>query len=175
MARVSLTPEVIDGIVAGLRARAGWRGPDDSTEGTTVYDGPEFTTTDATHPDGFVVIGYGGEDLDDREGDPDDAMSGEVNVAAMATTSPKDVSDEIECAAWFGLGSVDVSGARSAVFAIVDDFDTWLRANARATVAPGSGAQVNHVQVTGTSLRQYIRDGGSRASVRFTIRLQSRT
>ena len=176
MARVSLVPDVIDGIVAGLRAASGFRAPTSSADGITVFDGPEFIGSNDTEPDGFVVIGYGGEDLEARDDtDADDAATGEVSLAGQATSSPKDNADEIECVAWYGTGGVHVSATRLAAFAIVDAVDTWLRPNARAGVLPSSSGYVHQCQVTASSLRQYVIDGNSRAVVRFTIRVLAKT
>lgn len=175
MARVSLTPDVIDGIVAGLRARTGWRGPTDPTEGITVYDGPEFTTTSATHPDGFVVIGWGGEDLEAREGDPDDGITADLTTATMSAAEPKDVDENLQCVAYYGVGSVDVAGTRRAAYALVDGVETWLRTNDRAGVAVLPGGHVHWARVVSTSMRQEIVDGGSRVTIRFAITFKSRT
>jgi hypothetical protein len=179
MARTSLIPEVITAVVTGLRGTAGLRAPTATTTGATVYDGPEVLAHKGPDTAGLIVIGYGGEDLDARLNDssPDPSMIGSSEVWAVATSSPKDQpEDDIECVAWCSLGYVDTAAARSTAFALVDLVDTWCRANPRAGVlTQADGSQVMWAQVHGTrSLEQYV-SGGSRAKVRFTLRVKTRT
>ncbi len=175
MARASLIPDVLDGIVTGLRAATGFRSPTSTSDGITVYDGPEFTARQGMDRSGFVVIGYGGEDLEQPDDGPNDpAVSTDTSVRAIATTSPKEHEDDIDCAAFYSLGSVDSSACRLAAFAIVDAVDTWLRANAKAGFTASGLNQVFHVQIVALEFQQYVA-GGSRAVVRFTLRVKSRT
>jgi hypothetical protein len=180
MARTSLIPEVLTAVVVGLRATAGLRAPTSTADGATVYDGPEFLSYNGPDPLGMIVIGYGDEDLEARQNDQDGAapaMTGISQVRAISTASPKDQpEDDVQCVAWFASGDVNTAAVRASAFALVDLVDTWCRANGRATVPTQSdGSQVMWVQVHGDrSLEQYL-NGGSRAKVRFTLRVKTRT
>ncbi len=181
MARASLVPQVIDAIVAGLRAYSTtdvtFRGPTSSTSGVTVYDGPEWRAP-ATDPNGFVVIGYGGEDLDERADDGEtgsESMSGANGVRGMATTRPRDqLADDVECVAFYRSGSVDSSTAREKAWQMVDAVHSWLQANPTCGVATTTNGQVVRVHVTARSMDQWL-NSGSRCAVRFTISAQTRT
>jgi hypothetical protein len=61
--------QVIDALVTGMRATAGFRSPTSAstTAGlTTVYDGPEVWTTDDRDGQSLLVIGYSGSTLTSR-------------------------------------------------------------------------------------------------------------
>ena len=98
MARITWAPEVIDGVLAALRALDGYRAPTDTTDGVTVYDGPEALYY-GDLSGSYVIVGYGGEDTIDP-GDPsDDASEGTVSVRALAPTSPKENAESLRCLA----------------------------------------------------------------------------
>lgn len=182
MARASLVPQILDALVAGLRgystAEVTFRAPTASSDGVTVYDGPEWLAYDGPDRAGFVVIGYGGEDVDDRpaDGDPGDpAAAGSQDVRAIATSSPKEQpEDEIECVAVYGTGALDTATARSVAWQVVDAVDTFLRANAKVGIAPSADGQVMWVQLTSRSMTQWL-NSGSRCAVRFTLTAHTRT
>lgn len=181
MAAASLIPTVLDAVVAGLRAYSTgdvtFRSPVSSASGVTVYDGPEWRLP-ATDPDGFLVIGYGGEDLDDRADDGEqgaDVVTGDQQVRAIATSSPKQqADDQIECVAFWRSGSVDTSQARAQAWAIVDAVDTFLRADPKVGVTASAAGQVMWVQLTSRSMSQWL-NSGSRCAVRFTLTAHTRT
>jgi hypothetical protein len=188
MARASLVPQVLDALVAGLRVYStvemAFRAPTGVASGVTVYDGPEWLAYDGPDPDGFVVVGYGGEDLDvrgsrttarsgDDEGDP--SVSGSQDVRAMATSSPKEQpQDDIECVAVYGSGAVDTAVSRTAAWRIVDAVDTFLRADPKLGIAASADGQVMWVQLTSRSMTQWL-SSGSRCAIRFTLTAYTRT
>ncbi len=181
MARSSLVPQVIDAIVAGLRTYSTtdvtFRGPTSSASGVTVYDGPEWRAP-ATDPHGFVVIGYGGEDLTERDPSGEEgseSMAGGQQVRAIAASSPKEQpQDEIECVAYYFTGSVDTSTAREKAWQMVDAVDTFLRADPKVGISASADGQVMWVQLTSRSMSQWLASG-SRCAVRFTLTAYTRT
>ena len=175
MARITWAPEVIDGVLAALRALDGYRAPTDTTDGVTVYDGPEALYY-GDLSGSYVIVGYGGEDTIDP-GDPsDDASEGTVSVRALAPTSPKENAESLRCLAVYQTGDADVSAARTAVVAIGSAVDGALRAAPRVGVTPDSGgAQVLWVQVTDLALRNYFRGTLLIAELRFTLTYSTRT
>lgn len=174
----SLIPDVLDGIVTGLRASTGFRGPDDSADGVTVYDGPEWTGQQAEDRDGFLIVGYGGEDLESRK--PEEgatSVTGESQVRSISTSAYKEQSDEIPCVLYAWSGDLSFSALRTSAFAVVDAVEQWLTDNPRCGVAAGAhNEQVLWATATGThELRQY-RDGGkSVVVIPFTITVRTRT
>lgn len=182
MARASLVPEIVDALLAGLRAYSTadvtFRGPTSSASGVTVYDGPEFRAY-SSDPSGFVVVGYGGEDLDERDPDGEpgaESMQGAQDVRAIATSSPKEQpQDEIECVAFAWDGSAKaVASVRESAWQMVDAVDTYLRANPKVGIAASADGQVMWVQLTARSMSQWL-NSGARCAVRFTLTAHTRT
>ncbi len=176
MARITWAPEVIDGVLAAVRALDGYRAPTDTTDGVTVLDGPEALYYGDDLGSSYVIVGYGGEDTFDPGDQSADASSGDVSVRAIAPTSPKEEAAELEFLAVYRSGDVNVSAARTAVVQIGSDVDTALRAAPRVGVtADSSGAQVLWAQVTAWSLRSYLRGTDLVAELRFTVSYSTRT
>lgn len=176
----SLIPDVLDGLVTGLRAATGFRSPTSSSDGVTVYDGPEWVGANADDPDGFVVVGYGGEDLESRGvgDDPGPAVSGDTQVRSISTAASKEQDLEVPCVVYTWSGAEeDVSALRSSAFDALAAVEVWLTANPRLGVTPGaSNEQVLWATATGShSLRQYKEGGGVRCVVEFTITVRTRT
>ena len=175
--RFSLLPDLIDSVVAGLRATSGFRAPSSSASGITVYDGPEWIGGQATDPDGYVIIGYGGENLERRGvGDDPNPQRLESQIRSISPAALKEQDVELPCVAFAWSGGSDMSATRLQAFAIVDLVEAWLTANPRAGVATGSGGtQVLWAKLTGShSLSQYT-ESGVRAVVEFTITAKTRT
>ena len=175
--RFSLIPELIDGIVAGLRARTGFRDPSSAESGITVYDGPEWIGGQDTDLLGFVVIGYGGEDLESRGvEDAPNPMPQSTEIRAISPAAVKEQDVEVPCVAYFWSGDGSVSTVRAGVFAIVAQVEQWLSDNPKCGVAvQADNAQVIHATATGShEFRQYV-DPGPRAVVEFTITAKTRT
>lgn len=162
MAKVSLVPQILDALVSGLRAYTGgtvtFRAPDGSADGVTVYDGPEWLVGTRRDADGFVVIGYGGEDLEARPADASGSSgSGSTSVRAISTESLKDHEDEFDCVA-VATDSTP-SAARLAAHAMADALDSFLRTDPTLGIATSADGQVFHVQVTERpELRQWVSD-----------------
>lgn len=182
MARASLVPEIVDAVLAGLRsystADVTFRGPTSSTSGVTVYDGPEVRDHNDSPVGTFVIIGYGGEDLDPVMADGEqgsEAMSGVQQVRGMATSRPKDqLQDDIECVALSWSGSPNPSAVRSKAWDAVDAVHSWLQANPTAGIATTADGQVVRIHITSRSMSQWF-SSGARCAVRFTISAQTRT
>lgn len=176
--RFSLIPQVIDGLVAGMRASSGFRAPDGTGDGVTVYDGPEWIGVSGKDPEGRLIVGYGGEDLE-VHGDDEapNAIQQDTEIRAISTSAPRDQMVVVPCVAYAWLGYEDASAARTAVFAVVDAVESWLTSNPRCNVATqADGSQVMHATASGShEFRQYRVGGGSRAVVEFTITAKTRT
>jgi len=176
MARITYADLVIDGALTAVRAITGYRGPTDVTSGeeVTVYDGLEcLHYTDKGRK--FVIIGYGGEDVWDPGESSDDAAQGDVSVVAIAPTSPKHEEASIDCLAVYATGDMGVAAARTAVIAIGSAVDTALRAAPKVGIGSSSTGQLLWTQVTGWSLRMYLRGGLLVAELRFTVTYHART
>jgi hypothetical protein len=182
VARASLVPQILTAVVAGLRTYSTpdvtFRAPTSSATGATVYDGPEWRAYDGPDAAGWLVIGWGGEDVDIRPTDgeqPDPAMSGSQDVRAIATSSPREQpQDEIECVAVYGAGALDTATARAKAWALVDAVHSFLTADPKVGIVPSADGQVMWVQLTSRSTTQWI-NSGSRCAVRFTITAYTRT
>ncbi len=176
MARITWAPEVIDGVLAAVRALDGYRAPTDTTDGITVYDGPEarfYGDLDGS----YLIVGYGGEDELDP-GDPSsEASAGDITIRTMASPSrPKANTDTLECLAVYQTGDFNVSAARTAVVTIGSQVDTALRNAPRVgTSTDSSGAQVIQVYVSSWSLRNYLRGTLLIAELRFTVTYSTHT
>jgi hypothetical protein len=91
--------QVIDALVTGMRATAGFRSPTSAstTAGlTTVYDGPEVWTTDDRDGQSLLVIGYSGSDPDEQTATAESSFTrGPIAVPAR----PRDEVSVIHCRA----------------------------------------------------------------------------
>lgn len=182
MARASLIPQILDALVAGLRSysttEVTFRAPTSIGEGTAVYDGPEWRAYEGPDLDGWLVIGWGGEPVDERPalGERGDVvMGGGSEVRAIATSSPKaQPEDGISCVAVYSGGDIDTAGARSKAWQIVDAVDSYLRADPKVGIAPSADGQVLWVQVTARSMEQWL-NAGSWCSITFTLTASTRT
>ncbi len=172
MARITYADLVIDALVTALRAEDGYRAPNERASGTTVYDSLEFS---GDHPDSFVIVGYGGQDIWSSDDDPGEFTRGDVSVRAIATTSPKAEEASIDCLAVYQTGGADVAAARRAAIAIGTDVDTVLRSDPKLSIGSTSSGQLLWTQVTGWQLRTYMQGSNLVAELRFTLTYHART
>lgn len=142
----------VDGLVALLRAQAGFRSPDEDSTDRPVYDGPEWQL----HRDrltSYVVVGWSA-DADDAAGSTDQ------EPATMGTARARDEEGVIRCLAAGYTGDSEFGApktARDLALAVLADVEAALTAN--PTVGIG-GAKHLVVELAGIRApRQYLDEG----------------
>jgi hypothetical protein len=99
MAIQSRAAQVVDAVLALTRAQTGYRSPSStgySESAVTVFDGPEFLSTDDYADGGSLIVGFSG--LDDTES----TVAGTVTLNTgpiAASVRPRDEQGSINCMA----------------------------------------------------------------------------
>lgn len=167
------TGQVIDALVAQLRAQPGFRSkwtygtnPD-----TTVWDGPEWQNSEDHAPGAHVVIGFGGLDRDDRQ----PAATANWTAGPMASSvRARQETGTIACMAICDRADTPKI-ARDTVFAVasmvaqLDRLDPALGIDTSETI----GGVRTVVTVTAGVLTQWAREGFT-ATQAFTVSYETR-
>lgn len=120
--------QVIDALIAGMRATTGFRGPNDpSTVAglTTVFDSSEVWTTDDRDGQSFLVVGYAG---DDPEDDVPVATTAFTRGPIAVPARPRDELATIHCRA-IADGKETPKIARDAALLILSAVSAFCRAD----------------------------------------------
>lgn len=155
----TLWPQVVDGLVAGMRATAGYQAPTSTGSGVPVYDSTDPGTTNQ-NDEKFLVIAW--------PGDPDspaEAGTWEQTPGPMATTRPKDEAGTVECMAIAQNGDMNPKTVRDWAFAVVADVERLCRAQQ----VPCLGVQgVLWAFVRAGRFSPYMNEGAT-AELQFTV------
>jgi hypothetical protein len=174
MATQTRTAQVIDALIAGVRALPGHRAPDGTVSGAdlvTVYDGPEIRSTDDAIDESWVVIGWSGSGPDDLN------PAAQVNLSRgpiAATNRPRNEVVTISCLASARRGE-STKAARDLVTAELDAVAGLLRSDPSLGIntAGTIGGVRTIAYVTAGTLSQYLLDGYV-AEWEFTVTYESR-
>lgn len=168
---------VLSAVVAGLRARPGYRAPWATGDGTTVYDSVEVMLSDESERS-LLVIGYPGTDGAGEVGE-----AGQTQ-ATLSTAPTRTEVGSVRCLAVVQTGDHEIEPAdvgpglipelRGEAFALLDDVAAFLRANPALGLMPTYPHL--HAQIGGVpAFRPYVRDAaGAVAEVEFEIGYQAR-
>ncbi|MFC8658454.1 hypothetical protein ACFUCT_25105 [Streptomyces parvus] len=142
----SRVPELIDALVAALRA-------DPALKGVEVTDGPEVTETGA--PD-WLVVGF--------DGDPDGGFQAAQTLGGWASLATgREEQIEVPVAAVASRGDTDVRAARMRVYEIGARLEALLAAD------PGVGLRSLEVAIEASQLFQPQTDQGVQARLLLTV------
>lgn len=166
--------QVIDFLVSGLAANASFRRPDDETYGPdliTVWDGPEFRSSEDHSKSAHVVIGYGGDDPEALE---PSAATELVAGPLAAMVRPRDETLTVSCRSICDSGETpkiarDTALAGIEAVANLCRSDPSLGIDASATI----GGVVVRAWVTAGTLLQYL-EAGYTAEWEFTVTVRTR-
>ena len=159
----TLWGEVVDALVATMRATSGYRSPTSTSSGITVYDGPEVLLSG--EPAGsFLVIGstkeVSGADYAGRSG----------QTSATFGNRSRDEAGTIVCQAVAQSGDVDVKAVRDAALAVMGDVEDALRADNGQGVNTGYYCLVEQGDAT---ISQYV-TGGAVCEIEFMVTYKAR-
>lgn len=162
-------PQVVDALVAVMRATTGYQAPGATGSGIPVYDGPEMLLSE-DRPSVLLVVGWSGDSANlDEPG-----SAGESSTVMAATTRPKDEDGKVACRAIAQIGDGEIGGPKSArdlAFAVVDDVRAALRVGASA---PTLGVStVRWAQITEHRMSQWL-NRGPVCQVDFTVSYKAR-
>jgi len=160
--------QVVDALVARMRATNGFEGPQDTGDSIRVYDGPEIDA-DTNEVTQYLVIGLPADG-------PGEGESGTTSQTPgpMATPRPRDEAGVILCRAAAQLGDVNSKGARDACLAILAAVETELRAPFDGpTVGLSTPRLVVQMESSTQPIRQYIL-AGSCCEIDFSLKYETR-
>jgi hypothetical protein len=152
--------QVIDALVTGMRATAGFRAPTSAstTAGlTTVYDSTEVWTTDDRAAGSILVIGYSGNDPDDLTPIAESTFTrGPIAVPAR----PRDEASAVHCRAIVD-GRETPKIARDAALATIAAVSAFCRIDPSLGINTSDtvGGVRTIAFVTTGDLIQYAHDG----------------
>jgi hypothetical protein len=166
--------QVIDALIARTSALPGYRLPGSVGQfgsTTTVYDGPQFTSTDDIEPGGFLVIGWSGADSDHLE---PAAESSWVSGPIAGSVHPRDETTTITCMA-IAQRAESVRDARVAAFQQLSDVAAVCRADTSLGIntADVIGGVNTLCYVAAGQLIQYALNGYV-AELGFSVTYQAR-
>lgn len=120
-------PEVVDALVALLRAETGYRAPLSPGSGVPVYDGPQADSDVLTEPSALVIGWSPGND------------AGEIRLEPRGATAARtrDEASRVRCVAVASSGNM--KAARDAAFAILATVETVTRTNPDLGLGSASG------------------------------------
>lgn len=152
--------QVIDRLIAGMRATAGFRGPADASTVAglvTVYDSSEVWTTDDRDGQNLLVIGYTGPDPDDQTPSAETSFSrGPIAIPAR----PRDEAGIVHCRAICD-GADTPQLARNGAMATIEAVSAFCRTD--PSLGLNTSGTVGGVRtiayVTAGDLLQYLSRG----------------
>jgi hypothetical protein len=170
---VTMWGQVVDGLLAVMRARSGYRAPSTASDDIPVFDGPQVAALEE-NTTRFLVIGWAG----DVPGDRDSGTAGQQLIALASSNRPTEENGTVSCLAVAQIGDQDPATVRAQALAIIGDVDTALRgqpAGPTLGIDPGTGNGQLLWALVGDQARvtQYSA-GGSVCEIEFSVVYKAR-
>jgi hypothetical protein len=163
--------QVIDAVVEQCRALPGYRGPESTDSGTTVWDGPEFQASEDHAQGEHLIIGWPGN----IDATTPAANSTWTTGPIASTVRPRDETTTIACVAIAQHGSTPKE-SRDLANTVLADVATLLRTNPSLNIDASAtiGGVLIIAYVTAGTMSQYLGPSGYTTTIEFTLTYSGR-
>jgi hypothetical protein len=156
--------DILKALVGGMQDRTGFRPPTARTSGIPVFHSIEVgLSSDKVRS--YLVMGWAGD-----PGELNDSGRLTQQVATLGTLRHRQEEGSVNCVACYQSGDIDAAAAFDGAFAIVDEVDTFLRADPSLGLA---GQSVVAYLDAITSIAPGL-DGGVFVEVGFDVKFSAR-